>query len=253
MAVEPAAILAGRRVLLPRRADGRLAAAVRAAGAQVDEADLISRIPVAGPEVEQLAADLAAGQFDWLELTSAFTVEALGRLEHPLPDLVAPGLRVAVVGAATAAAVQAAGVRVDLRPAGGSGGVALAEAWPAGRGRVAIPGALDSSPELGEALRRRGWEVVPVGVYRTSPATGVPETVRTTWSAGGYDALVATAGSVARSAAALLGTRATVVAVGEATARACRRAGFTRVVTADGPGGAEVVAALALACQGEPG
>ena len=58
---------------------------------------------------------------------------------------------------------------------------------------------------------------------------------------------IATAGSVARSAAALLGTAVPVVAIGERSARESERLGFT-VVTARSPAGPDVVAALAAAC-----
>ena len=245
--MEHRATLAGRRVLLPRRPDRRLADALRAAGAGVDEVDLVARVPAPGVQVERLAAELAAGGFDWLVITSAFTVEALGRLGHPLYSLVSPGLRIAAVGDATAAAVRAAGGWVDLVPVDGAGGRALASNWPQGSGRVAIPGAVQSAQTLPQALRALGWEVVQAGVYRTSPVASVPAAVVDTWRAGGYDALVATAGSVARSAAALLGTAVPVVAIGERSARESERLGFT-VVTARSPAGPHVVAALAAAC-----
>lgn len=246
--MEAATTLTGRRVLLPRRADRRLADALRAADAVVDEVDLIARVPVPGDDLDGLAASLATGGFDWLVITSAFTVEALARLGHPLYSLLSPGLRIAVVGDATAAAVRASGGWVDLVPIEGAGGLALASNWPQGSGRVAIPGAVESAQTLPRALRSRGWEVVQAGVYRTSPVASVPADVVDTWRGGGYHALVVTAGSVARSAASLLGTAVSVVAVGERSARESERLGFARVVSARSPSGPDVVAALVVAC-----
>jgi len=236
-------------VLLPRRADRRLADALRGAGAEVDEVDLIARAPVPTTELPVLADQLAGGLFDWLVLTSGYTLEALARLGHPLYTLLSPGLRIAAVGDATAAAVRAGGGWVDLTPVDGAGGAALASNWPAGTGRVAIPGAVASAQQLPRALRARGWEVVEVGIYRTSPVASLPSSVVATWRDGGYDALVVTAGSVARSASGLLGTGVPVVAVGERSARESERLGFGPVVVARTPSGHDVVSALAVACR----
>lgn len=237
-------------MLLPERPDRRLADALRAAGAEVDEVALISRTPVPSVELPALADQLAGGLFDWLVLTSAYTVEALARLGHPLYTLLAPDLRIAAVGDATAAAVRACGGWVDLTPIDGAGGAALASNWPAGTGRVAIPGAVESAQQLPRALQARGWEVVQLGIYRTSPVAALPPSVVDTWRSGGYDALVVTAGSVAKSAASLLGATVPVVAVGERSARESERLGFPRVVGARTPSGHDVVSALTVVCAG---
>ena len=106
-----------------------------------------------------------------------------------------------------------------------------------------------SAQQLPRALRARGWEVVEVGIYRTSPVASLPSVVAQTWREGGYDALVVTAGSVARSAAGLLGTGVPVVAIGERSARESERLGFRPVVVARTPSGHDVVSALEVACR----
>ncbi|HRA75295.1 MAG TPA: uroporphyrinogen-III synthase [Propionicimonas sp.] len=237
--------LAGRRILLPQRGDRRLAEALRHAGAEVDEVALITRTPVPSQALHELAGDLAAGRYQWLAISSAFTVEALARLSYPLYRLVTPTLGVAAVGRSTAAAVRAACGRVDLQPAEGIGGHALATAWPAGPGRVALPGALASAEALPTLLRERGWDVERVGVYRTAPVSALPADVVARWRAGGYSAVVITAGSVAQAAATLLGTNVPAVAIGSPSATAASRAGYHRVVISPTLAPGDLVAALA--------
>ena len=89
----------GRRVFLPREA-GALSKALSAAGLEV------TTFPVQVPVV--LLDRLDLGQADWSVVTSARTVEALQRLGARLPG------RIAAVGKATAAALEAVGYAVDL-------------------------------------------------------------------------------------------------------------------------------------------
>ncbi|MGB4270811.1 MAG: uroporphyrinogen-III synthase [Propionicimonas sp.] len=240
-------VLLGRRLLIPQRTGQGMAQGLREFGAIVDEVGLITRVPVPSPALHDLAGDLSAGYYQWLALTSAFTVEALARLSHPLYTLIGPGLKVAAVGRATAAAVLASGARVDLLPSEGIGGSALAANWPPGPGRVAVPGAIDSAQALPRLLRDRGWEVDCVGVYRTSPVAALPATLVGAWRRGDYDALVVTSGSVAQAAASLLGTGVPVVAIGHPSAQAATRAGFRTVVIARTAATSDLVTALTVA------
>ncbi|MGB7962431.1 MAG: uroporphyrinogen-III synthase [Propionicimonas sp.] len=239
--------LRGRRILLPQRSDPGLAQALRGLGAVVDEIALIARTPVPGPALDELALDLRAGWYEWLAVTSAFTVEALARLSHPLYSLIGPELKIAAVGRATAAAVLACGGRVDLLPADGIGGAALAASWPAGPGRVAIPGAIDSADALALLLRERRWDVTSVGVYRTSPVAALPAPIVAAWRDGEYDALVVTSGSVAQAAATLLSPTVPVVAIGNPSAQAAGRAGFRTVAIARTTATNDLVTALVAA------
>jgi uroporphyrinogen-III synthase len=62
--------------------------------------------------LETALADLAAGAFDWVTLTSATTVDVLYAYRAQIPA----ATRVAAVGETTAAALSAVGYRVDLVP-----------------------------------------------------------------------------------------------------------------------------------------
>lgn len=107
--------LAGRRVLVPRGGpwgDG-VAARLRQLGAVPVIAPLINFAPTNDQAtLDEALADLAAGAFDWLTLTSATTVDVLYAYKAEIPA----ETKVAVVGETTAAAMQAVGYRVDLVP-----------------------------------------------------------------------------------------------------------------------------------------
>lgn len=236
--------LAGARVLLPARLDPVLRTALESAGAVVDEVKLLERLPCASTDLDALAARLLAGQVDWLVVASAYTVTALQSLGHPLASLVTPRLGLAAVGPTSAAALRRAAGRVDLAPADGTGGAALAAVFPDGPGTVLIPGAAEPSPQLPQLLRARGWEVESPVVYETLPVAETGPDIARAWQEGEYLALVATSSSVARAAATLLGTGGDVVAVGEASASAAEQAGFVRVIRARTAVASDVVQAL---------
>jgi uroporphyrinogen-III synthase len=80
--------------------------------------------------------------------------------------------RVGAVGEATAAALRARGIQVDVVGAGG--GKELAAAWGPARGqRLLLPQAADAHPDLAEALRAAGARVTVAAVYRTVPLGGI--------------------------------------------------------------------------------
>ncbi|WP_040166744.1 uroporphyrinogen-III synthase, partial [Microbacterium gorillae] len=118
--------LQGRRVLVPRggRWGERVAAQLTAHGAVPVIAPLIATAaPVDTAARDDAFAALAAGAFDWVLITSAAGVEAVGAT--PLPG----GPRLAVVGPETARAATAEGRSVAFRPDGPSSAAALAEQW----------------------------------------------------------------------------------------------------------------------------
>ena len=82
-------------------------------------------------------------------------------------------------------------------------------------------------------------------MYRTSAVAAVPAELVDRWRRGGYDAFLVTSGSVARTAAALLGPTTPVVALGEPSASAARDAGFGPVEISASASATDVVAALA--------
>ncbi len=90
--------------------------------------------------------------------------------------------RVGAVGPATAGALRARGIKVDVAGEGAGGGADLARLWGAANGpahaearsakvgrRCLVPQAEDAQPDLADALRAAGADVVAVAVYRSVP------------------------------------------------------------------------------------
>ncbi|HSK32078.1 MAG TPA: uroporphyrinogen-III synthase, partial [Propionicimonas sp.] len=191
----------------------------------------------------ELDAALTEG-CDWLVVTSASTVAALGEQGFDLAAHLPTTTKVAAVGPATASALRQAGIAVDL-VADPGGGAALAAAFPAGSGRVLLPGAEESSPEPAAGVAAKGWSVRRVPVYRTVVAPQ-PADVIGEWPR--FDLFVVTAGSVARAAVeagGLPGPR--VVALGDASAAAARAAGLDVVGVAERPDAAGIAGAVIVA------
>ena len=226
--------LAGINVLLPREG-GRLGEALRAAGAEVTETPLQRRVtlhPATGVE-----------GYDWMAVTSSATVTVLGELGlRPSAET-----RIAAVGRATAGAVSDAGWRVDLVPEGPSTAEALAEAWPAGAGRVVIPGSALSSPVLAERLRAKGYEVDTLPIYTMEALAEPPQELARGVVDRAYDVIVITSGSMARAVDELLGwpPATAVVAFGPPSARALAALGVPVAATAQTQDPDGLIAAVA--------
>ena len=199
------------------------------------------------------ALDDAIGALDgaaWLVITSvngaAATLKRLAALGRSLPV----GVRVAAVGPATAAALEAGGVRVDHVPSRYRT-VAIAEGLGdlAGR-RVVLARADAATPDLREALRRRGALVEEVVAYRTVEGPPASRDRIRAALAQPLDGVTFTSGSTVRGLHALLSPpealRATALpayCIGPVTARVARRAGFAVPVVS----ATHTVAALAQA------
>lgn len=228
--------LAGWRVLVPRGGkwgDG-VAAILRSYGA----------VPVIAPMINFASAEnaaglsgalrrLEAGQFDWLVITSATTVDVLVSQEVTIPETT----RIAAVGETTSAALSLAGYPVDFVPDGDNSARGLVKEWPASDivGRVLIPQSDIAEPTLVAGLATLGLEVEFVSAYRT---VGVPvaEHVAADVASGRISAVLVTSGSVARQVQAQLaplpdGTL--VAAIGPRTAFDARGAGLTVHVIAE--------------------
>lgn len=79
--------------------------------------------------------------------------------------------RVGAVGEATAGALRARGIAVDVVGAGG--GKELAHAWGGAAGqRLLLPQAEEAHGDLADALRAAGAELTVAAVYRTVPHEG---------------------------------------------------------------------------------
>lgn len=157
--------LAGAGVLLtrPRHQAGELADAIAAAGGRVIDFPVMD---IVGRDRRAIDADLdSLGEADIVIFVSANAVEhgfAAAR----------GGARLAAIGAATAAALEAAGGHVDILPAAGFDSEALL-AEPAlvavGGRRILIVRGNGGRELLGDTLRQRGAKVDYLAVYERRP------------------------------------------------------------------------------------
>lgn len=245
--------LAGWRVLVPRGGPwgDSVAADLRAKGASPLVAAMINFAPTAdAPALERALARLAAGEFDWMTVTSATTVDVLSAQHAVVPS----STRIAAVGETTAAALTAAGYTVDLVPAEDNSARGLLAEWEAAT-QGAVPLrilALRSEiakPLLSEGLRRIGHEVEPVVAYRTI-GVSVPENVVQDVRDGLVQAILVTSGSVAEQVQVQLGPipeSTLVAAIGPQTAADARGLGLRVDVIAEERTAASLIAAVANA------
>ena len=244
MAAKP---LDGLRVLVPRGGkwgDG-IAATLRSYGA----------IPVIAPMINFASADdgaalanalheLEDGQYDWLVVTSATTVDVLVGHGVTLPA----ATRVAAVGETTAAALSLAGYRADFVPANDNSARGLVKEWPEPGvpARVLVPQSDLAEPNLVSGFAALGLQATFITAYRT---VGVPvaESVRADVASGRIGALLVSSGSVARQIAAQLAPlpQGTVVAcIGPRTAFDARAAGLAVDLIAEQRSADSLIAAL---------
>ncbi len=244
MAAKP---LGGWRVLVPRGGkwgDG-VAATLRSYGA----------IPVIAPMINFASADdgaalanalheLKDGQFDWLVVTSATTVDVFVGQGAKIPATT----KIAAVGETTAAALMLAGYRVDYVPVADNSARGLVKEWPKAEisGRVLVPQSDIAEPNLVTGLGKLGLDVQFIAAYRT---VGVPvaESVVGDVASGRIGAILVSSGSVARQIAAQLAPlpEGTLVAcIGPRTAFDARAAGLTVDIIAEDRSADSLVAAL---------
>ena len=224
------------RVVVTRPADAndRLTERLEALGCEVVAAPAI-RI---GPPRSYEALDAlvrAPSRYAYLLFMSRnavrYYVQRARRLRRGGPPVPA-GVAVGVVGPATGAVAERAGVAVTVRSEGRTG-VDLADAVVAVASpcaRVALVQAEDGRDEAAERLLAAGLAVSRVSAYRTRPAA-VPREVVDAIRNGEVDALAfASPSSAVSFAVALGGLKAVpkgvaVAAIGPTTAAACERAG----------------------------
>lgn len=224
--------LAGWRVLVPRGGPwgDSVAADLRERGASPVVAAMINFAPTDdAAALQQAFSALAAGQFDWMTITSATTVDVLSAWHAVVPA----STRIAAVGETTAAALIAAGYKVDLVPADDNSARGLLAEWKAAtRGvvplRILTLRSEIAKPLLTEGLKRIGHDVSSVVAYRT---VGVPvrDQVVSDVAQGRIHAILVTSGSVAAQVQSQLGPvpEGTVVAaIGPRTAKDAKSLGL---------------------------
>jgi uroporphyrinogen-III synthase len=187
-----------------------------------------------------LDAELARlDSYDWMVLTSTNAVDAVA---VRCPDGLPPGVRVAVVGPATASAARRRGWTVAFEPSEATAAV-VADELPVPTGaRVLAPLAEQAAATLVDGLGARGAVVARVDAYRTITPAHPPDLVA---RAAGADAVLLSSPSIAERFAGLAGTAVPcVVVIGPSTAAAATRLGFTVSAVADPHTEAGLIAAL---------
>jgi uroporphyrinogen-III synthase/uroporphyrinogen III methyltransferase/synthase len=179
--------LAGRRVLVTRAAHqaGKLSEGLRALGAEPVEVPVLEiRPPLSFEPLDKALRQL--DHYDWLILTSANTVRALGERAAELGIALAPAsLKVAAVGEATADAARSVGFSVALVSES-----YVAESLLEGLAglisgkRILLARATVARDVIPDALRQAGAEADVVDAYRNVMPEGAPEQLRRALSAG---------------------------------------------------------------------
>jgi uroporphyrinogen-III synthase len=237
--------LAGLTVLVPRARDqaGDFSALLRARGAEPLEVPTIEIRPVASTtELDRAVADLAAGRFDWIVLTSVNGVAAVRARAEALghgPAAVTTA-KVAAVGPATEAALRLWGVEPDLVPevatTAALGAAFAARPAASGSGRVLLARADLANPELAATLRDKGWAASEVVAYHTVPVGRLDPAARRRLDGGEVDWVAFTASSTVTGFLRGYGgpppPGVRVAAIGPVTAGTARSAGIRVAATA---------------------
>lgn len=215
--------LTGKRVVVTRAASqaAELCERLAALGAVPIAFPVIAVVPAElGGPLDDALARLAA--YDWIVFTSAngviCTAERLAALADrsaasSARDWTATGqtgdllrsrlgrCRVAAIGPATAAALRALGVHVDLVPGQYRSEAILQEIGSVAGLRILLPRADIAPPDLARGLRGRGAIVDEVAAYRTVPTR--PAEDRFDALRNGVDVVTFTSASTVRNFVAL--------------------------------------------------
>jgi uroporphyrinogen-III synthase len=220
-----------------------MVALLRARRAKPILAPTVEVTPIRSAALTRALADLAAGRFSWITLTSRATVDMLARRCDPL-DVRAS---VAVIGDGTSESFRRWARRdPDLVPRTFTT-EALARSFPRGRGRVLCTRADIAPAGLEEALEAKGWSAERVDAYRTRLARSLPAEARAALRAGSVDAITFTSASTVRgfvAAARAVTGEPRVVCIGPTTAREAREHGMAVAAVARPHTVEGVVAAL---------
>jgi len=267
--------LFGWRVLVPRTKEqaGALSEQLRGYGAVPEEVPTISVEPPRTPQqMERAIKGLVTGRYEWVAFTSVNAVKAVRERfeEYGLDARAFAGIKVAVVGDATAAAVREFGIKPDLVPTEEQSAAGLLEDFPPYDSvfdpinRVFLPRADIATETLAAGLIELGWEVDDVTAYRTVRATPPPAPIREAIKGGGFDAVIFTSSSTVRNLVGIAGKphATTVIAcIGPQTAKTAEEHGLRVDVLAGEPSVSVLAEALAeygaarrlaLAEAGEP-
>jgi len=249
--------LAGKRVVNTRATHqaAEFSALLRQHGAMPVEYPCIKIVPPEDTSLLDTALrELAAGRFDWLVLTSANTVFALGHSLAALKlSLDNAAFQTAAVGPATAQAARQIGLNpIDLPDEYTAKSLAAAIPDTSGA-RVLLPASALARPALADTLSRRGADVMTVCAYWTVRGQGgadVPDLL----TRRQIDAIAFTSSStvaffverLTHENGSLDVARGLYAAcIGEPTAATAREHGFTRIVVPPRQTTEDLIGALA--------
>lgn len=231
--------------ILVTRPEGQgegLARLIAEAGGRPLLAPLLAIAPVESPaEAQQRLAALSS--WDWLVFVSANAVRQSLRLV-PWAGQRPPGTRLAAVGEATAAALEQAGLAVDLIPYPDFNSETLLAdprlAEVSGQ-RILIVRGRGGREHMADVLRQRGAEVDYADVYRRVPvAAEIFAPALAAWQEGDLAAVVVTSGEALSHLAELLRgaaladrERPTLIVPGARIAGLARTLGWSQVMIAE--------------------
>ena len=230
--------LFGQRVVITRtrRQAGKLTAQLRQLGADVLEIPTIRIVPVPLGEKEREKLKAVSQHFDWLVFTSPNAVELFfGEYEKLQSDIRNLGnVRLAAVGPATAHALKARHLRIDLQPEIYTT-AKLAEAFSQtdiAAVRFCLPHGNLADPFLADYLREKGGHVDEWQLYETQPEQKDVSGARTRYLREGAHWIVFTSASTVENWHALRlqpadGTpQPKPVSIGPVTSNELRRLGY---------------------------
>jgi uroporphyrinogen III methyltransferase/synthase len=223
-----------------------LSARLEELGANVIEAPTIEITPADPSPVLAAIGEIAAGAFDWVGFSSANAVSEFKQrlLEAQLDARALAKVKIAVIGAATAASLQQQlGIRADLIPQR-----AIAEALSdelaaqrqiAGK-RFALFRAEIGRPIIVERLHSGGAaRVEDVAIYQTHPAAALPPALLEALDEKSVQWITFTSSSTVENFLNLLGENANarlgsvkLASIGPITSQTLRQRGFTPTVQA---------------------
>ncbi|HEY4004646.1 MAG TPA: bifunctional uroporphyrinogen-III C-methyltransferase/uroporphyrinogen-III synthase [Pseudonocardia sp.] len=236
--------LYGWRVLVPRTKDqaGAMSERLRVHGAIPEEVPTIAVEPPRSPaQMERAVKGLVDGRYQWVVFTSTNAVRAVWEkfAEFGLDARAFSGVKIACVGAATAAKVRTFGINPELVPSETEiaeiSSEGLLEIFPPHDDildpvdRVLLPRADIATETLAAGLRDRGWEIDDVTAYRTVRAAPPPAPIREAIKTGGFEAVCFTSSSTVRNLVGIAGkphARTLVACIGPKTAETAREFGL---------------------------
>jgi uroporphyrinogen III methyltransferase/synthase len=233
--------LYGWRVLVPRTREqaGAMSERLRGYGGVPLEVPTIAVEPPRTPaQMERAIKGLVTGRYEWIIFTSTNAVRAVRERfeEFGLDARAFAGVKIAVVGEATADAVRAFGINPELvPPPEQQSSEGLLTVFPPFDdvldpiNRVLLPRADIATEQLAGGLREMGWEIDDVTAYRTVRAAPPPAQIRDAIKTGGFQAVCFTSSSTVRNLVGIAGkphARTVVAVIGPQTAATAREFGL---------------------------